>query len=145
MGVNGPIPKRDDERVRRNTPDVPVTKVTAIGTVEVPDLGITNPHPLVRDLYESLKDSAQSRFYEPSDWQYARLTLHFVNKLVRAKQPSAMMLATANSMLTSLLMTEGDRRRVRLEVERNQNPEGAQVLEVADLFKQQLTKPNPPA
>lgn len=134
----GAMPKRSDQVIRRNQPEVPITKVTAIGVVPIPELGIPNPHPIVRDMYESLRNSAQSKYYEPSDWQYARLTLHFVNKLVRSKTPSAMMLATANTMLTSLLMTEGDRRRVRMEIERQQAPADEKVATVADLFKERL-------
>lgn len=140
MPETGPIPKRSETLIRRNVPDVPVEKITVIGPVPIPDLGLDDPHPLVVDLYESLKESAQKQFYEPSDWQFARLTLHFVDKLVKRENPSAQMLASVNQMLTALLMTEGDRRRVRLEVERRQsNPDGdAQVLTMADLFKQRL-------
>jgi hypothetical protein len=133
---DGPIPKRSDQRVRRNATDIPIDKVEIIGPVDVPDLDISDPHPLVIDLYESLKDSAQAKFYEPSDWQFARLSMHFVNKLVNRPNPSAQMLASVNQMLTALLMTEGDRRRVRMEVERN--PGGGEVLNVADLFRQKL-------
>lgn len=136
----GPVPNRSDQRVRRNKPEVPITKVTAIGNVPIPelDLGETT-HPLVTSMYESLRHSAQAKFYEPSDWEYARLTFHFVNELLWRREPSAMMLASVNQMLTSLLMTEGDRRRVRLEVERTQTDTGTgKVMSVADRFKQQL-------
>jgi hypothetical protein len=47
-----------------------------------------------------------------------------------------MMLASVNSMLATLLVTEGDRRRVRLEVERSQ--EGAKVLDIAEMFRKKL-------
>jgi hypothetical protein len=136
MGVKGPIPKHSSERVRRNQDEGPIEKITAIGTVEVPELGIPNPHPLVASLYESMKTSAQSKFYEDSDWAYARFTFHFANKLLRQKQPSAMLLSSVNQMLTSLLLTEGDRRRVRIEVERQQ-AEGV-VIDVAKMFEDRL-------
>lgn len=136
MGDRGPVPARSDQKVRRNLPDTPIATITAIGPVEIPDLGIANAHPMVRDLYESMKTSAQKAYYEPSDWQYARITLHFVNRLLRSTKPSAQMLASVNQMLTSLLLTEGDRRRVRIEVERQQ-AEGV-VIDVADMFRQQL-------
>jgi hypothetical protein len=42
------------------------------------------------------------------------------------------------SQLTDLLLTEGARRRVRLEVERAQA--GGDVLEVADLFRRRLSE-----
>ncbi len=143
-GTRGPIGKRDEERIRRNTPDVPTTTITAIGLVPVPDLGF-DAHPLVVDMYESLKDSAQSRYYESSDWAFARLTMYAIDDMLKGKgdekRISPMMLASVNSMLSSLLVTEGDRRRVRIEIERNKNNgEEGKVLQVADLFRQELTR-----
>lgn len=138
MGDRGPIPKRSDERVRRNKDEVPVDTVTAIGPVEIPELGINNPHPLLKDLYESMKTSAQSKFYEPSDWAKARITFHFLNKQLRSSKPSAQMVAALFSDLTSLMLTEGDRRRLRLEVERNPTAPTGNVVSAADRFKQQL-------
>ena len=138
MGTRGPIPNRSDQRVRRNKPETPIDKVVSIGNVSIPPLDLTNPHPLVRDLYESLHSSGQSKYYEPSDWQYARIACHFADQLLKSSRPSAQLLVTVNQMLSSLLVSEGDRRRVRLEVERNQSTEDAQVLQVADLFRQRL-------
>lgn len=138
MGERGPIPARSDQRVRRNQDGGPIEKVSIIGPVDVPELDIVRPHPLVVDLYEALKTSGQAKFYEPSDWQYARLAMHFVNKLVRNSKPSAVMLSSVNAMLTPLLMTEGERRRVRLEVERNQAQ--GDLIDVADMFRQELAK-----
>lgn len=129
----GPVPKRSDERIRRNEPDVPVEKVTAIGTVEVPPLDIKDPHPLITEFYDSLAESAQSRYYEPSDWVFAKFTLHFANKLVKAAKPSAQMLMAINSMLTELMVSEGSRRRLRLEIERNPSS-SAQVVDIAAEF-----------
>lgn len=145
MGQFGPIPNRSDQKVRRNVEDVPITTIDITGPVPVPDLGIKNPHPLVEELYESLRSSGQARFYEPSDWAYAKLTMHFINKLVRQQKPSAMMLSSVLSMMTPLLMTEGERRRVRIEVERNKNGEtpDAKVISIADRFRDALTQPQP--
>jgi hypothetical protein len=128
----GPVPKRSDERIRRNE-DVPIDKVTAIGVVEVPPLDIKDPHPLITEFYDSLAESAQSKYYEPSDWVYAKFTLHFANKLVKAAKPSAQMLMAINSMLTELLVSEGARRRLRLEIERNPSS-SAKVVDVAAMF-----------
>jgi hypothetical protein len=134
----GPVPKRSDERIRRNK-DVPIESVTAIGTVDVPELDLPDPHPLVVDLYGSLRESAQSRYYEPSDWQYARFTLHFVDFLLKSNRPSAQLLTAVNTMFTDLLVSEGSRRRVRLEVERSDS--GGDVIDVADIFRQRLSQP----
>lgn len=141
-GITGPVPKRSDERVRRNIGD-PIDKVTEIGPVRIPTLSLgigVEVHPIVRDFWDSLKISAQNKFYEPSDWEYARVTLHFLNQLLLSSRPSSQMMAVVNQMLTALLVTEGDRRRVRLEVERQLGGEDAKVLQVADLFRQRLAQ-----
>lgn len=138
MGSRGPVPKRSEERVRRNVEDAPVEKLHVQGEVEPPELGLADPHPMIVDFYESLKESAQSRFYEPSDWQFARVTMHFLDQQVKSSRPSGQTLATLSSMLTELLVSEGARRRVRLEVERNQAE--AKVLDVADRFRELLAR-----
>ncbi len=138
MGVRGPVPKRSDERIRRNKPDTPLDRVEAFGVVRPPPLGLLDPHPLVVDLYLSLDESAQSRFYEPSDWQFARFACHFADVLLKQNRPSAQLLASVQTMLTDLLVSEGARRRVRLEVERSTS--GGEVLDVADLFRQRLAQ-----
>jgi len=140
MAARGPVPKRSDQRIRRNLPKNPTDKITAIGTVPIPalNLGDDNLHPLVVDLYRSLTESAQARFYEPSDWQYARFCLHFANKLLLSPRPSAQLLVTVNQMLNALLVSEGDRRRVQLEVERHKAT--GVVVDVAELFRQRLGK-----
>lgn len=133
MGERGPVPKRSEDRIRRNKDEAPVEKLDIQGPVDVPDLGIENPHPMITDFYASLRDSAQSRFYEPSDWQFARVTMHFLNQQIKSSRPSGQTLATLSSMLTELLVSEGSRRRVRLEIERNKAE--AEVFDVADRFK----------
>ena len=138
MGARGPIPKRSDQRVRRNKPDVAVEKVESIGVVAVPELGFDDPHFLTVDLYRSLSESAQARFYEPSDYQIARSVLHFLDQQFKTSRPSGQMVQSLFSQLTDLLLTEGARRRVRLEVERAQA--GGDVLEVADLFRRRLSE-----
>ncbi|MBM4592069.1 hypothetical protein GS454_01435 [Rhodococcus hoagii] len=135
MGDRGPVPKRSSERIRRNA-DEPIDTVEAIGPVDIPDLGFDDPHPMIVDFYKSLADSAQSRYYEPSDWQFARYTLHFANQLLKSGRPSAQLFAAVNANLTELLVSEGARRRVRLEIERNQ-AEGT-VLDVAEMFRKQM-------
>lgn len=120
MGSRGPVPKRADQRIRCNKDEQPVETVTAAGAVEVPGLDFADPHPMIVDFYESLTNSAQAQFCEPSDWQFARFTLHFADQLVKSGRPSSQMLAAVNSALSDLLVSEGARRRVRLEVEREQ-------------------------
>jgi len=140
--ANGPVPKRSDERIRRNKPDVPIEKLEVPGTVEIPELGIENPHPFVEEFYNSLKESAQSRYYEPSDWQYARWLCFAMDDYIKGRKPSAVMFQSINSALSDLLITEGERRRVRLEIERGQNGPGeeAQVTSIEEYFKKRFAQ-----
>jgi hypothetical protein len=115
-----------------------VEKVESIGVVAVPELGFDDPHFLTVDLYRSLSESAQARFYEPSDYQIARAVLHFLDQQFKTSRPSGQMVQSLFSQLTDLLLTEGARRRVRLEVERAQA--GGDVIEVADLFRRRLSE-----
>ena len=148
MGVRGPIPKRDEERVRRNIPEDPTVTVQMPGRVDVPDLGdvshLGETHPLVTEMYESMKLSASVKYFEPTDWQFARLALYTLNQELIAAQHNgkpvgAMKLTAINQMLSALLLTEGDRRRARLEVERAPSAaETGKVLDVTDMLRQRL-------
>ncbi len=149
MAGYGPIPKRDEARIRRNEPEVPTEKVTAIGLVPVPELDLDGyMHPMVEEYYQAMIDSAQSRYFEPTDWQQARFTLLVMNEMLTAtnengdrKPIPAMKLQVLNQMLSSLLVTEGDRRRVRMEIERANGQAGeGQVVQMSDYFKQQFAK-----
>lgn len=136
MGTTGPIPKRSDQRVRRNKPDVGLAVVQAIGSFKIPDLGLVDPHPLVTDFYASLRHSAQAEYYEPSDWQQARLVCHFLDAQVKSERVNGQVLSVLHSMLGELLVSEGARRRVRLEVERG--GQAAEVVDVAEMFRQRM-------
>ena len=136
-GKSGPVPKRSEERIRRNTTEYgTIDRVNMIGDVEVPDLGIPNVHPMIEDFYESLKQSGQAKYYEPSDWQFARYTMHFADRLVKSGKPSSQMLAAVNNALQDLLVSEGQRRRVRMEVEREQAK--GEVIDVAAMFRERM-------
>ena len=132
----GPVPKRSEERIRRNADVIETDTVEMVGAVEVPELGLVDPHPLIIDLYASLAESGQSKYYEPSDWEFARILCHFLDRQVKSSKPSGQLIAVLHSMMTDLLIAEGARRRVRLEIEREQQK--AQIYDVADRFREML-------
>lgn len=136
MGVTGPVPKRSEERIRRNKLDYEITKVEAAGAVEPPDLGIEDPHPIVQDLWKSMGESAQVKYFEPTDWAYARFVLHFANQQLKVSRPSGQMFQGINSALGELLVSEGARRRVRMEIERNQKD--AAIVDISEMFRERL-------
>src|SRR5690606_34329976 len=103
MGTRGPTPKRSEHRIRRNKGEAgPVEKITTTGRLEATPLSFDNPHPMIVDFYDSLQDSAQAQYYEPSDWEFARVTLHFLDKQLKTGKPSAQMYAAINTALSNL-------------------------------------------
>lgn len=136
MGGRGPVPKRSSERERRNKPEVEITRIEATGPVDQPELGLENPHPIISDLWDSMGGSAQSEYYEPSDWQFARFTLHFANQLLWNQRPSAQMFQGILSALSDLLLSEGSRRRLRMEIERNKSQ--ADIVDISEMFKERM-------
>ncbi|WP_338601654.1 hypothetical protein [Saccharopolyspora sp. SCSIO 74807] len=137
MGTRGPVPKRADQRIRRNHADIDTVTVTEEGQgVACPDLGLEDPHPLVVDWYRALTESAQSKYFEPSDWQTARLVAHEVDRYLRSARPSSQMFAALMSAMSDLLVTEGARRRARIEIERGQVTEKASVSAIEEYRRQ---------
>ena len=129
---------RSSERSRKSPADYEITTIEVDGPVMMPELGIENPHPIIEDLWDSLGTSAQNEYYEPSDWQFARFTLHFANQLLWASRPSAQMFQGVLSALNDLLLSEGSRRRLRMEIERNKA--NADVVDISKMFKERLAE-----
>ena len=117
----GPVPKREEDRVRNGTPGFEAEKLEVTGTVVVPPLNLPfDPHPMVQDFYDSLVISGQSKFYEPSDWEYARLVCFIMQTIVTSARQSSEMFKALQTAMSNLLVTEGDRRRLRLEIARSE-------------------------
>lgn len=137
MGRRGPIPKRKRERRRRNKDFVDSIKLTEPAApgeepavdedgqaqlqaaAEMP-LADDAWHLIARDWYLSLQESGQSRFYEPSDWQAARLVAEVMTRNLNQGRFSAQLFAAVWSAMGELLTTEGARRRARMEIERGE-------------------------
>ena len=124
---SGPVPKRDKERRRRNKPDRPTDSILMPGYVPAPPCP-QNLHPLATDWYNSLADSGQSKFYEPSDWQDARVLATILSKALYFGRGSAQQFVVWQVGATQLLIIEGVRRRMRMEIER-----GKPDAEVSDM------------
>jgi hypothetical protein len=127
-GSRGPVPSQSNQRRRRNKPDVVVDTAPSamFGEVVVENAPKADDawHPMAAEWFNSLARSGQAAFYEASDWAMARIAAQMMSKLCEADKPSAQMLASVLQLTSSLLATEGDRRRMRLELAR-----GAQVDE----------------
>lgn len=135
MAGTGPIPKREAERTRRNKDDgVQLAKGNAC-PVTVPPTDETWA-PRAKAWYESLSTSGMREFMQNSDYEYARILCDALTDYYR--RPSAMMLASILSGMTSLGTTEGDRRRMRIELEAPKvKLESASVTAIGD-YKSKL-------
>lgn len=144
MGTRGPVPKREAARRRRNKQETETTEVV------VPGPGATRPapdpawHPVARRIYDSLPQSAQTQFYQPSDWAVAYYACELVDRSLQYRtvdkegnevaipgKVNGQLVATVMSALSDLLATEGARRRVRMEItNEGEGPELASVTAI---------------
>lgn len=132
MGTRGPAPKRSSERIRRNA-DYNVETVKVDGVVEQPPLDIDGLHRVAVDWYESLAESGQAMYFEPSDWQLARILAVYISEQMYASRPSAQMLQAILQGMNELLVSEKSRRQVAMEIERQQHQ--AAVVDLAAEFR----------
>ena len=144
MGTRGPIPERSEARRRRNKPDGPEpVKASSGAPTDLPTLSEPDEkwHEIATEWYLSLRESGQAAFYQPSDWATARYAAELMSRLLKSDRgPNGQLVAALNSVMGSLLTTEGDRRRARIELERQgpaeqQAPAG--VTAIAD-YRAQL-------
>ena len=138
MGTRGPVPKRTESlNGHRSKDELAGSKVTkALGADDVsqpePD---PDWHPIARRLWDSLAESGQSRFYEPSDWAVAYSLMDDLSYYKSSSKRSGQMLATIMSAMSSLLVTEGDRRRVQIELARPNAEDSEESTKVAVMDK----------
>jgi hypothetical protein len=143
MGSRGPVPKRSDKRLGHPTKakadEAPLTKAPS-GSALVWPAPDEAWHPIARDWYLALQESGQSRFYEQSDVATARYVAEGMSRNLENSRFSAQLFAAVSSAMSSLLVTEGDRRRVRLELERESaKAEAAEQLPSIDEYRKRLT------
>lgn len=136
--MSGPVPKRSDQRRRRNRtgPD----QVAAGPPVVDPPALRDGIHPLARAWYDALAQSGQARFYEASDWMTAQVIAEAIEDYALTRRAST--LAGILQGATALLATEGDRRRLRLELvqlraDAEDDDEQAAIVAIAD-YQQRL-------
>lgn len=152
--VSGPPPKRESQRRRANKPEVPVEHAPAGVEVEIPEPD-GSWHPIARRWFESLKTSGQSQFYEDSDWMTAFAVAESMSRefnpqpLVVGSGPNATVemvslppkaasLAAWLKAASSLMACEGDRRRMRLELDRPGVEEASDDVSELDEYRRRL-------
>lgn len=134
----GPVPKRSDQRRRRNKPDGPeIAKISGASKVKIPAEDKTW-HISAKRWYRALKRSGQNVFYEPSDWAYAQLCCDLMTAEMTRDKPRAVMVSQILTMMDNLLTSEGARRRARIELIRAEQNTEQDTDNVIDLSPESL-------
>lgn len=124
----GAIPKRSDQRRRRNLGQDPDIITISGDAVKIPPLR-RDIHPLAASWYASLAESGQAHWYEPSDWMTAQIVAEAIEVFAHTRKANVLVaILNGNSLL---LATEGDRRRARMELTRavNNNDSATNVID----------------
>jgi hypothetical protein len=155
MGDRGPVPNRSEDLSRdrdKNRNDRPEITKGTLRPVTIPEAD-PDWHDIAKMLWQGLIDSGQSDWYQQSDWAFA---YSLMEDLTRYKEPqvnkttgeeyhkrSGQMLQTIYSAMERLLVTEGDRRRARIELSApDDKDEDAAVLTLADYTDMLGTPPD---
>lgn len=136
----GPVPNRESDlarpRERKGSGQVAVTKgVSRPASVPHAD---KDWHPIARKLWDSLKTSGQSDFYEQSDWAYAFAICDDLSEYKKSSRRSSQMAAVIYTAMSNLLVTEADRRRVRIELHDPDTGETAVEDDAVDEYAAEL-------
>lgn len=122
------VPKRSEERRRDRGPATDRSARVLDEKLGPEFPGYLTVGQLARDWYEALRTSGQARWYTDSDWATAALIAVSIDEYVA--QPQASMLSSILTGIGNLAGTEGDRRRLRIELT---DDDGVDEAEVAAL------------
>jgi hypothetical protein len=131
----GPMPRREDAlarpRSRKGSDQQSVTK----GVMRPVDFCMDaneNWHRIARQLWDACVSSGQSDFYQNSDYALLYSICDDLSLYKMSGKQSGQMLMTIYSAMERLLVAEGDRRRVRIELhapEPEQKPASVHAIE----------------
>ncbi|AKY03315.1 minor tail protein [Streptomyces phage Caliburn] len=135
----GPVPNREADLARprsRKGGDVQEVTKGVMRPVKIPNAD-RDWHPIAKRLWDSLKTSGQADYYQNSDWAFAWSLCEDLSYYKKSGKRSGQMLQTIYSAFERLLVAEGDRRRVRIELhEPEPETTPASVLAIADYKKE---------
>lgn len=142
MRTGGPVPKRSNERRRRNK--VQTDAVQRPGAVHSPRLPSVKTaagqaiHPVARRWYNAIRQSGQADFFEPTDWAAALFVVEAMSRNLYSTRFSAGLFGVVWNAMEALLTTEAARRRSRLEVERGLVEEEQPGVTAIEEYRQML-------
>lgn len=126
----GPVPQRSDHRRRANKPPIDIDTAPGASRVKAPE-PLEGWHPIALAWYESLAVSGQSYWYQPSDWAEAVFLAEVMSEALLAGPINGPKLSAILSGSSRLMTTEGDRRRMRIELARPVEDEDENAAVVA--------------
>lgn len=136
----GPLAKPPEDRQRRNKTgeDGLADEMFHLeGKVNIPE-GVSFENPMVQRMWDALQESVNVMFYEPTDWAYAILCLTTWDSVLNdGKVPGAMLLVALDGMMANLLVTEKDRRKLRIHARRDREQRKDEV-KASDFYKEQF-------
>lgn len=116
MGTRGPVPKTNEARQRRNK-ESKLQEVPAILPADniqpEPDPEWTHTAVMI---WQSMGRSAQTVFYQASDWAVAYFLCGAVSAFEKSGRRNGQMISAILSGCGSLMLTEADRRRVGIQL-----------------------------
>ena len=89
--------------------------------VEIPETP-EHWHEIAKMVFNSIKSSGQREFFQQTDWAIAYMTCDEIHRYRQSDSPKAFHLQQIYAALGSLLMTEADRRKVRIELQKPEVP-----------------------
>lgn len=135
----GPIPNRSENLSRaRNADraDRPDLKKGELRPVRIPH---PDPdwHPIATMVYKGLRSSGMADFYQNSDWAIAWSLCEDLSVYKKSGKRSGQMLQVIYSTFSTLGISEGDRRRMRIELDEPEVESTASVTAI-DEYKAAL-------
>lgn len=95
-------------------------------------------HPIAKLVWDAACESGQADFYESSDYAFLYHICEELDKHKRSSKRSAMLFAALNQAFEVLLLTEGARRRVRIELQDETDEEDEAVVAQIDDYRRGL-------
>ena len=148
MAAKGRIPKRKDQlNGHRSKDELEGRTVTRLPSgapahVAPQPYGARDWHPIAKRIWKAAGESGQSILYTASDWAVLYSLMDDLTYYKNSAKRSGQMLQTIMSSLTSLLLTEGDRRRLQVELH---HPEPETTTPGAEEVEKWLSQMSPPS
>lgn len=119
MGQRGPMPKRSSERTRNNKAGEDGIELKKGIALEWSWVKADKEWPaFIRDYYNSFQHTGMSAYYQQTDIQQLYMACHILAEQFKTARPSAIMVGEAFKLLDGLGATEGERRRMKIELDK---------------------------